>query len=99
MTLKYEAGEPPEWEAGVGALQLRRVGNSRPPSFEIVGPCPRCKDELTEDVSYVVAPAVGLPTRQEPIRIRIVCNCAAYHEGAPAGVEGCGASGGVEITV
>jgi hypothetical protein len=98
MTVKYASGVPPEWEAGVAALQVRQVGLRKPPSYEIFGPCPRCGDTLCEDISYIVAPTMGLEPARAPIKVRVVCNCAVHHEGAPPGVDGCGASGGVEMT-
>lgn len=98
MTVKYASGEPPEWDAGVAALGARQVGDRKPPSYEVFGPCPRCGDGLTQDISQIVAPAIGLDKPRKPIKVRVVCNCAAYHEGAPAGVDGCGAWGGLELT-
>jgi hypothetical protein len=96
---KYQRGEPDEWRSSVAALKVREIpGAGGHRAFEIAGPCPRCQHSIRKDVSYVFGPALALSGQRESVTVRVVCNCTAAHEGAPAGVAGCGAEGGVELT-
>lgn len=95
-TEKYQPGEPADWKAKVGKLQLQESGgsSSRNRRRELVGPCPRCGHEIMADVSVISGPTMEAPGRET---IKVVCNCTSFHEGAPAGTSGCGASGWVDI--
>ena len=92
--IAYRAGTPGAWDEGVHALAPTRVGG-----LALVGPCPRCGDEIRVDLSRKLAPGWGLAGQGEHRTevVRVVCNCRTPHPGAPSGVIGCGAEGGVEL--
>lgn len=92
--IAYLPGTPGAWAEGVHALAPTRVGG-----LALVGPCPRCGDAIRVDLSRKLAPAWGLggQAQHRTEVIRVVCNCPVAHPGAPAGVLGCGAEGGIEI--
>lgn len=99
MSLKYEKGEPAEWRDGIENLQLEvrqapGSGNNR--TYDIVGPCPRCKHQLRKNIDYIVGPALALSSLEELV-VRVVCNCTSAHEGAPEGTSGCGAEGAIKL--
>lgn len=89
--LQYLEGTPEEWDAGVAALQPAAQGG-----VALVGPCPRCADAIRAPLDDLPLPAFGLHKHKQMV-VRVVCNCSTAHPGAPAGVRGCGAEGGVTL--
>ena len=89
----YLVGTPPEWADGVMKFTIKRAD----PKYELVGPCPRCDDMLSKDVSLLVsAPGYG-GSAEKKVLIRVKCNCIQFHEGQPGKGTGCGAEGTVEV--
>jgi hypothetical protein len=87
----YQEGTPANWEEGTAAFTLSQDGG-----LAIVGPCPRCKELIRRPLGVDVLPAFG-QAQSRTMKVRVVCNCATSHPGAPPGMLGCGAEGGVEI--
>lgn len=90
----FRAGIPENWEAGIEHFAVRGTH----PHMEIFGPCPQCEHELTRSLKDVTG--AGLAGQAGRLQtIRVVCNCAHFHEGAGPKDEGCGAEGYLEILV
>lgn len=87
---------PEQWEHGIGGFTLAQSGGST----LLTGPCPGCGHVITKDLSLVYG--AGLSASQlADMRLKVSCNCGELHEGIPASeaMVGCGAWGGVELSV
>jgi hypothetical protein len=91
MGVNYLRGTPIEWDEGVKRLTPTGEGG-----LALVGPCPRCGDQIRKNLGHIRAPGVALSQRRR-MTVRVVCNCTGAHPEAPGGVVGCGAEGGVEL--
>ena len=89
--LPYLEGTPDQWADGVSALQPTAEGG-----IALIGPCPRCTDEIRAPLDDLPLPAFSLH-KQKQMVVRVVCNCGTAHPGAPSGTRGCGAEGGVTL--
>ena len=103
----YVRGEPESWTKGCQELKVvpeeARVAKhpaGRVRVLHIQGPCPACGHILSREISPLAKGALFAPSKQTegPRRYFVTCNCVSPHSGAPDGVRGCGAQGGVEVT-
>ena len=103
----YVRGEPESWTKGCQKLKVvpEEAKVARYPAghvrvLRIEGPCPACGHILSKEISPLAQGALFAPPRQAegPRLYFVTCNCVSPHSGAPDGVRGCGAQGGVQVT-
>jgi hypothetical protein len=96
MTLKYERGQPENWDEGIKFLSASWVKTESSLAYLMTGPCPRCSHPISKDLTDIRG--FGFAADSEEIRASVRCNCAMAHQGRPDGVSsGCGAEGAVSI--
>ena len=107
LETSYARGEPVSWEVLCGKFEVRshelRVGKyvrGHGRAMRIEGKRPGCDHQLSKEISPLAQGALFAPPRPaEGAQTYVVtCNCVSQHPGAPDGVRGCGAQGGVTVT-
>ncbi len=96
-TCNYVRGEPTGWETDCVDFEAVRGAPSADLPVSVYGSCPRCKHPISRNLRPQDAVIGVAGEQQEGLHYLMTCNCIYGHEGAPEGVHGCGAQGGVRV--
>ncbi|MGD0997806.1 MAG: hypothetical protein ABR941_05740 [Thermoleophilia bacterium] len=99
--IPYEEGTPPEpdWSRGLAKLKVKSVQVGARATRSLEGDCPRCGHPIAKNLD-VGGPMLGYAkARLDEEVVFLSCNCHSGHAGAPAGAVGCGAEGGVRLSI
>jgi hypothetical protein len=96
MTVAYREETPAGWTDAVAQTWSLDEADG---GWRLSGDCPTCGHPSETSVVRVTAAPGALPPRvvHEVLKVLVVCDCTADHEGRPAGLTGCGRAGYLEL--
>ena len=90
--IEYDERSDEAWAAAVGSTFTWEDSDG---TWVLTGSCPRCGHEM--DKAFPSETWLTEEARGGTRRVVVACNCTQEHSGRPAGREGCGAYGGLEL--
>lgn len=94
----YVRGQPENWASSCQDFKAEPDPQNKDLPVLIEGSCPACRHPISRDLrSQPAVIAAALSDSTEDLYYLMTCNCVFGHPGAPDGVHGCGAQGGIKV--
>ena len=96
----YLSGEPPDWPSKCEGFDAKSDPKNKELPVLVTGSCPRCNHRISLNLRPqpgVIVLASNGDESDDDYRYLMTCNCVCGHTGAPEGVHGCGAQGGIKV--